>query len=470
MKRPRWLTRYYRLPIRARLTIAFVAVMGAVLVAAGAILYAQFRSDLDAQINSALRTETADVEALVDAGGPRAIGDSGAPLAQVFSPRGELLASTRKARPLRLLSPEQAGRAALSRQPVRTLTLPSGPVRVLTETATTSDGRQLALAVADQLRLRDHELGHLRSLLLTDGPLALLLAGLAGYALARAALRPVDRMRAKLERMSDRAEPLPVPPTSDEIGALANTLNALLARVRTAAERERRLVSDASHELRTPLTTLRAEIDLALMGDRDPDELRTALESAAQEARRMSRLADDLLVLARADQGRLPLHPLPQPPVALLEAAATRARAAAGMRGRSIVVEPVEFADDVAVLADPDRTAQALGNLITNALLYGDGTVTLSAVANGRLIELHVLDEGDGFSGQELGRAFERFGRGDSARGREPGSGLGLAIVEAVAVAHGGLAQAQNRPDGGADVWIAIPRSPVPAVRLVAPA
>jgi two-component system, OmpR family, sensor kinase len=184
----------------------------------------------------------------------------------------------------------------------------------------------------------------------------------------------------------------------------------------------------------------------------------------------MSRLADDLLVLARADQGRLPLHPLPQPPAELLEAAATRARAAAGMRGRSIVVEPIEFADDVAVLADPDRTAQALGNLITNALLYGEGTVTLSAVANGRLIELHVLDEGEGFAGQELGRAFERFGRGDSARGREPGSGLGLAIVEAVAVAHGGVAQARNRPEGGADVWIAMPRSPVPAVRLVAPA
>src|SRR5690242_7176118 len=104
MRRPRWLTRYYRLPIRARLTIAFVAVMAAVLVAAGAILYAQFRSDLDAQINSALRSETADVEALVDAGGPHALADSGAPLAQVFSAGGRRLASTRKARPLRLLT------------------------------------------------------------------------------------------------------------------------------------------------------------------------------------------------------------------------------------------------------------------------------------------------------------------------------------------------------------------------------
>ena len=470
MIRPRWLTRYYRLPIRARLTIAFVAVMAAVLVAAGAILYAQFRSDLDAQINSALRSETADVEALVDAGGAHAIADSGAPLAQVFSSRGQLLASTRKARSLRLLTRYGATRAALARQPIRTVNRPSGPVRVLAVSATTSNGTPLALGVADPLRLRDHELAHLRSLLLTDGPLALLLAGIAGYALARAALRPVDRMRTKLEQMSDRAEPLPVPPTSDEIGALANTLNALLARVRTAAERERRLVSDASHELRTPLTTLRAEIDLALMGDRDPGELRAALESASEEARRMSRLADDLLVLARADQGRLPLHARPQAPADLLEAAANRARAAAGLRDRSIVVEPIELPDDVAVLADADRTAQALGNLITNALLYGTGTVTLSAAPRGHLIELHVRDEGQGFAADELGRAFERFGRGEHARSREPGSGLGLAIVEAVAVAHGGLARARNCPGGGADVWIAVPRSPVPAVRLAVPA
>ncbi len=459
MTRTDWLTRFRRLPIRARLTIAFIGVMAVVLIAAGGFLYAQFRADLDAQINAALRAEAADVKALVADGGPREIADSGAPLAQVFSAGGQRLASTRKARPASLLSAQQAAGAVRVRQPIRTEQLDSGPVRVLAVSATAPGMRPLALAVADPLRLRDHELSHLRSLLLTDGPLALLLAGLAGYGLARAALKPVDRMRGELERISDRVEPLPVPDTSDEIAALGHTLNALLGRVRAAVSRERRLVSDASHELRTPLTTLRAEIDLALLGDRDPGELRAALESAAEEARRMSRLADDLLILARADQGRLPLHPEPHAPDVLLEAAAARAQAAAEIRGRSLVVQPGGVPSGVAVLADPDRTAQALGNLITNALLYGEGTVILRAELTGSLVELHVRDQGAGFQDELLGRAFERFGRGERARSREPGSGLGLAIVEAVAVAHGGEARATNRPQGGADVWIALPMS-----------
>jgi GAF domain-containing protein len=128
---------------------------------------------------------------------------------------------------------------------------------------------------------------------------------------SRAALRPVERMRLRAERITERqlSERLPVSEAADEIAALGRTLNAMLDRVEAAVARERRVVSDASHELRTPLTTLRAEVDLALMGDRDKAELRAALESASEEARRMSRLADDLLVLARADQGRLPLHP-----------------------------------------------------------------------------------------------------------------------------------------------------------------
>jgi signal transduction histidine kinase len=231
----------------------------------------------------------------------------------------------------------------------------------------------------------------------------------------------------------------------------------MLDRVEAAVARERRLVSDASHELRTPLTTLRAEVDLALLGDRDSTELRAALESAAEEARRMSGLADDLLVLARADQGRLPVHPLPLPASELLQAAAGRARAAADLRGRAIVVSDVR--NGGTVLADPDRTAPALDNMVTNALQYGDGAITLSQRIDGELVELHVSDEGAGFPRELIGHAFERFGRGAEARASGPGSGLGLALVEAVAVSHGGHARVSNRPGGGAEVWIALPRA-----------
>jgi signal transduction histidine kinase len=171
----------------------------------------------------------------------------------------------------------------------------------------------------------------------------------------------------------------------------------------------------------------------------------------------MSRLADDLLVLARADQGRLPIKPEPLAARDVLTAAAERARAAAEVRGRRIVVED-ELSDGATVRADRDRTAQVLDNLVTNALRYGDGTITLSARDDGGLLELHVTDEGPGFPDEVIGRPFERFARGSEARASEQGSGLGLALVEAVAVAHGGRAEARNRPEGGADVWIALPR------------
>lgn len=230
----------------------------------------------------------------------------------------------------------------------------------------------------------------------------------------------------------------------------------MLDRIELAVARERRLVSDASHELRTPLTTLRAELDLALMGSRSPEELQAAIASAADEARRMSRLADDLLVLARADQGRLPLHEEPLVALELLESAAARSRAAAEMSGREIVVHS-EVPDGATVTADADRTAQMLDNLITNAMRYGEGTISLSAQPDGKLVELHVSDEGPGFPDELIGQPFERFARGGEARAHERGSGLGLAIVEAVATAHGGHAGARNRADGGADVWIALP-------------
>jgi signal transduction histidine kinase len=454
------LSRFLRLPIRARLTIAFATVMLVVLAGAGAFLYAQFRKDLDAQIGSALRSDDSDVTALVKVGRLGAISTSGLGLAQVYDADGEILASSLKARNVRLLTRGEAKRASRRTEQIARRELTSEEVvRIRAVPVRMPDGRLRAVAVAAPLEVRDHELAHLRELLLIAGPLALILASVAGYELARAALRPVDRMRARSERITERelSERLPVPQSNDEIQALGRTLNAMLDRLEAAVARERRLVSDASHELRTPLTTLRAEVDYALMGERSPQELRAALESASEEAKRMSRLADDLLVLARADQGRLPLNPESLSAREVLERAAARAGAAAEVRGRRIEVRG-ELPADGRVRADPDRTAQMLDNLVKNALLYGDGTITLAAEPDGELVELHVMDQGPGFPDDLIDRPFERFARGSEARAGEPGSGLGLALVDAVATAHGGFARVRNRPEGGADVWIALPR------------
>ena len=285
MVRPRWVARLAQLPIRIRLTIAFAAVMAAVLGAAGAILYAQFQRDLDGELNTALKAQATDIAALVGAGGgPGVVASSRERLAQIYAPDGDVLASTPAAAHLRLLTQAQVRQAARASVRIDRLALPGADARVRALPARHPSGGTAAVAVGDFLERRDHALGRLRTLLLIAGPLALLLASVAGHELAGAALRPVDDMRLHAEQITDGqlSERLPVPAARDEIGALANTLNALLERVEAAVERERRLVSDASHELRTPLTTLRAEVELALRRERDVGELRAALESVAE--------------------------------------------------------------------------------------------------------------------------------------------------------------------------------------------
>jgi signal transduction histidine kinase len=230
----------------------------------------------------------------------------------------------------------------------------------------------------------------------------------------------------------------------------------MLARLESAFEHERRFVADASHELRTPLAMLRTELELALRRPRTHDELERALRSAAEETERLSRLAEDLLLIARADQGTLPVRAAPVDVVDVLNDVAERYAPAAAEYGRSISVGRTEA---VTIAADRTRIEQALGNLVSNALAYGDGAVELVAYADADAVELHVLDEGEGFAPAFVPRAFDRFSRADDARAAG-GTGLGLAIVELIAAAHGGTAGVANRDGRGADAWVRLLREP----------
>jgi signal transduction histidine kinase len=230
----------------------------------------------------------------------------------------------------------------------------------------------------------------------------------------------------------------------------------MIARLEAAFARERAFVADASHELRTPLAILRTELELALRGSHTAAELEEAVRSAAEETERLSGLAEDLLVIARSDQGKLPIRRATVHADDLLETVAHRFKTRARASGRPVRPEP---APGVTLDADQARLEQALANLVDNALRYGGGAVTLSAVAENGAVELHVCDEGPGFPAAFLPRAFERFTRADEARARG-GTGLGLAIAAAIAAAHGGSAHAANRR-AGADVWITLPVSSV---------
>lgn len=298
----------------------------------------------------------------------------------------------------------------------------------------------------DALGDRNEVLDTLLALLLVLGPLALLLAALAGYRLAGAALRPVESMRREAAEISAEtsARRLPVPEADDEVRRLGETLNEMLARLEDGLRRERRFVADAGHELRTPLSLLRAELELALRRPRTPEELGAAIRSAAEEVERLIRLAEALLVLDRA--GEAALRPEELDARELLGAVADRYLVRAAAAGRAI-----EVVGGGTFQGDRDRLEQALGNLVDNALTHGRGTVRLEAARAGEGIVLRVADEGAGFPEDFLPRAFERFSRVDEAR-TGGGAGLGLAIVDAVARAHGGTVTA-----AGAAVTLVLP-------------
>ena len=442
-----------RLPVRIRLTLAFTAVMAVVLIAVGAFVYLRFEAELASALDQSLRTRADDLAA-VAGGRPLAPGDRlvepDESLAQVLSADGAVLASSPGLGGTPVLTPEELARArgeplfadrgavAGSDEKVRLLARPAGADQVVVVGASRED--------------REESLASLLTVLVTGGPLALLLAALAGYWLASAALRPVGAMRARAAHISrlGGGTRLPVPPGRDELAELGGTLNEMLERLERSAERERGFVASASHELRTPLALLKAELELALREGRTPEELRAAIASAAGESDRLVQLAEDLLVLARADEGRLPVRPEPLEAAELLESTACRFESRAREEGRELRVRP---ADGVAVSADRLRVEQALGNLVDNALRHGEGDVELAAERTGGGTRLHVLDRGPGFDVSLDGSALERFTRGDRARSRG-GTGLGLAIVDAIARSHGGRAGHGNRDGGGADVWI----------------
>jgi signal transduction histidine kinase len=304
---------------------------------------------------------------------------------------------------------------------------------------------------------RRHRDEALRELLMQLGAAfggTLVVAGYAGYRTARAALDPVERMRDQASGgVLDDDFRLTVPDTDDELSRLATTLNALLGRLQDAAARERQLLADASHELRTPLAHLQMEIDLALSRERTREELQVALRHLRSETERLTRLANDLLLIARAGGGQLPLRRTQVDLAEIAEQARARFAGAAAAADRRI---DLDIRDGARVVADPDRLSQALDNLIDNALRYGAGTITVRCLPNGgKHVAIHVLDLGPGFPADFVARAFDRFATASSSRTND-GTGLGLAIVEAIVLSHGGRVGAANR-EAGADVWLELP-------------
>lgn len=312
-------------------------------------------------------------------------------------------------------------------------------------------------------------------------PIAILLSGIGGYLLARASLAPVVAMGAQARQISATSldARLVIANPRDELGQLATVLNLLLARLQLSFEQQRAFMADASHELRTPIAVVRTAADVALdRPDREAAELRQSMEIIRGESRRLTRIVDDLFLLARADAGQQPVR---REHIFLEEIVADVARAArvlAAARGVSIDAPP---GDESPYLGDAALLARVLMNLVDNAIRHTPtgGLVRLSlqretiagsspAAAAVRPAQhayrIAVEDTGSGVPERTQNRLFERFVRGDSARGRAAdsvtgGAGLGLAIARWVAEAHGGSVALERSSSAGSTFAVTLPIS-----------
>ena len=454
MTRPR-----LRIPLRVRLTLAFAAGMAVVLAGVAAFVYVNLRDDLLASVDSGLQSRAQVIAAnairadnSLGGGRRRHLIDPDEAFAQVLAPSGRIIETTPGVARAPLMSgadlaarsePTFVDRRPRGLESSRLLVVPvrhAGRVAYVVVGATLSDSQEALNAALVRFAIAF--------------PVALILSSLIGWLLAGAALRPVERMRREAAAISasDPTHRLPVPMTDDTLGRLAVTLNLTFDRLQEALERERRFVDDASHELRTPLTILKAEVDSALTGQRSPEDLRGALVGASAEVNHLVRVAEGLLVLARAERGQIPTHRSPVSLPSLVEESRHAFASTADAAGVTLEAEAL----DAIVELDGTRVRQALDNLIDNALRHTPpgGVVEVTAAVNDGTVTIEVDDTGTGFDPAELDAVFQPFNRGrDAVHG---GSGLGLAIVRAIAEAHGGTVAAANRPSAGARVALTL--------------
>jgi heavy metal sensor kinase len=453
------------MPIRLRLTVWYALLLTLIVAAVGAFVVVRLRSDLTESIDRRLQPAAQQIASGYRAEGAQEFHDVSATVlsgkraaAQVVGADGTVVLRHGDgvgARPL-LNEAElgQADRGPLSHVTVRR-DAGNGGFRVAARPVT-RHGRQVVVVAAESLASVEDSVHRVVVLLVIALPAALLLTAIGGWWLARRALRPVEQMTRDAERIEVESldERIADPGTRDEVGHLARTLNAMLARIREAVAQQRRLVDDASHELRTPLAAMRSEVDVSLRADDLDPAARAVLESVREEIDRLARTVDDLLTLASADQHGLTLATERVDLSAVVDHAAAGVRAVATRHGVVLDVE----GNSTPVAADPERLRHAVGNIVENAVKFSPAgsAVTVRTTGNGVGARVTVSDHGPGIAAADRERIFERFFRADSARTRG-GSGLGLAIAHEIVAAHGGQIRFQARDPHGSVFSIELP-------------
>ena len=436
------------------------------LVAGAMLLRGTLQATLTREVDNTARQGGQEVVALINGNQPPPdpVVVAGTLTVQVLGPDGRIVnASPGADRLVPLLPPAQAATLARTGRAVQLDGRPFGIPYLMRVVAVPADGGQIVLSAAAYTEVRDSMTALSRALLVGTPLLLLLLAG-ATWLVVGSTLRPIAALRrgAQMVTATGKATELPVPEARDEVRTLAITLNDMLARLDAAGRRQRSLVSDTAHELRSPIASIRAQLEVALDHPEQQDWDQTGRDVLA-DTLRLSRLAEDLLVLARLDEyqprtgaGR---------PVDLTALITEEAERSTGGR----VPVTATATGPCVVTGDEEGLRRLLRNLIDNALRYAKSGVEVTARCEGGETVLTVSDDGPGIPSADRERAFDRFVRLDDARSRDEtetgGAGLGLAIVRAIARTHGGSAHLE----GAAPGLRAVVRLPAAPDQLPAP-
>jgi signal transduction histidine kinase len=450
--------------VRARAAIVSLFIVGVAFALSGTGVILLLRGSLYQSATNTAKAEAAAISFLISERGsvPHSLPVTSEEMAaQIISANGNVLRSSRDI-------PGQPAMADLSPAPGKFAVSTGVVLRVKRFThvrldlddrfvvaaiGTDGPGSARSVLVAYSLGAADHAIELVEMSLGIAFPVLALLVGALVWALTGWAFRPVEAIRADVAELSatDLRRRVPEPPVNDEIGRLARTMNAMLARLEASGDRQRQLVADVSHELRNPLAALQAQLEVAAAHPGTASQ--SMLEGSVVEVNRLSQLVEDLLTLARMDEGMLRLRPADVDVDELVISQAERLRA----EGRVDV--SVKGVGAARVRGDEVQLARVVANLSDNAQRYARHLVEFATVEQGSFCDLVVTDDGPGVPWFERERIFERFVRLDSARAHEgTGAGLGLAIVREIVTAHGGEVWVEDaRP--GARMVVRLPRA-----------
>ncbi|GAA4992069.1 sensor histidine kinase [Actinopolymorpha pittospori] len=428
--------RWHHASLRARLILIGSAGLAVGLGLGGLVLVQTLSFSLQRNLDMSARGTASDVAALVRAGrlsDPIPIGGASS-LVQVVDGRGRVVAGSAGAdRLVPLLEPTVLASARAGRpQTIGGERVGStGPLRVVAQPVDRPTGGSVLVAVS--ARGMSESVAVFKTTLLVAFPILVGLLAAVAWRVVGWTLRPVEALRRGAAEITgaSSARRLPVPAGDDEVHRLAVTLNDMLGRLEAARLRQRAFVADAAHELRSPLASMRTQLEVANRLGAGTDWTETA-NDLLTDLDRLGRLTNDLLLLARADEGALP------PPTARVDVAALAAEVV-GRYSDARVPVGVVAAQPGWVTGTPDALRQLLGNLLDNAVRHATTGVRVSVEAPDGAVLLTVADDGPGIPEPDRERVFDRFTRLDGARARDDGgSGLGLAIVRELVRLHGG--------------------------------